>query len=53
MPSHYGTDIYDMIFSGNTRVDYDNPKEVKGTNLGSGNFFKKALKHFKRRRSKK
>ena len=54
MPSHYGTDsIYDAIFSGTTRVDYDNPKEVNTTNLGDGKFMTNILKHFKRRRSKK
>ena len=50
MPSHYDTDIYDTIFSGNTPVDYENPLKETGANLGHGNFVKNILKHFKKRR---
>lgn len=58
MPLHYGTDsIYDTIFASTgdeNKVDYDNPREINGSNLGHGNFVKNMMKHFKkRRRSKK
>ena len=53
MPSRTEIDgIYDALFEKNQKVEYNNPKTEKGSNLGSGNFAKGILFFFTKKKNK-